>query len=51
MYDFHYNYIIEKFPSARLLFTDTDSLCYWIETEKDLYEEIKVQFGHRKNFS
>ena len=43
MYDFHYNYIMKKFPTARLLFTDTDSLCYHIETEKDLYDEIKVR--------
>ena len=51
MYDFHYNFIIKKFPTARLLFTDTDSFCYHIETEEDLYDEIKVQFDHRKNFS
>ena len=43
MYDYHYNFIMKKFPTARLLFTDTDSLCYHIETEKDLYDEIKVR--------
>ena len=32
---------MKKFPSAQLLFTDTDSLCYWIPAEKNLYEEIK----------
>ena len=41
MYQFHYGFIQKKFPTAQLLFTDTDSLCYWIPTEKDLYEEIR----------
>ena len=41
MYDFHYDYIKKKYgPRARLLFTDTDSLCYVIETE-DFYIDIK----------
>ena len=41
MFDFHYNYIKPKYgKKAELLFTDTDSLMYEIETE-DFYKDIK----------
>lgn len=41
MYDFHYNHIKAKYKNkAQLLFTDTDSLCYHIQT-KDYYKDMK----------
>ena len=40
MYDFHYKYIKTKYGQrAQLLFTDTDSLCYEIQT-KDAYNDF-----------
>ena len=38
MYNFHYNFMIRKF-NTRLLFTDTDSLCYKLQ-EKNLYKKM-----------
>ena len=41
MYDFHYNVVLPKYGNnIRLLFTDTDSLCYHIKTE-DLYQDME----------
>ena len=41
MYEFHYGYVRPKYSDkARLLFTDTDSLCYEIRTD-DFYDDIR----------
>ena len=47
MYDFHYNYIRQKYrDKAKLLFTDTDSMMYEIQTE-DFYRDISVDVKRR----
>ena len=41
MYRYHYEYIMPKYPQAKLLFTDTDSFCYWIPSKTDIYEDFQ----------
>ena len=51
MYDFRYNYIKPKYgDKAKLLFTDTDSLMYEIQTE-DFYKDISADVKDRFNTS
>jgi len=47
MYEFHYKHTQCQYGAdrARLLFTDTDSLCYQIQTE-DLYEDMASNLQH-----
>ena len=53
MYDYHYSYMIEKFPDSKLLFTDTDSFCYQVPnvTKDELYAEIKKAVDKYFDFS
>eukprot|EP00111_Clytia_hemisphaerica_P012200 TCONS_00035812-protein len=51
MYDFHYNHIKSLYPGdqSKLLFTDTDSLCYSIKTN-DIYQDM-LPNSHLYDFS
>ena len=45
MYDFHYEYVMKKYGNrAKLLFTDTDSLTYAVETP-DIYEDMRADLS------
>jgi hypothetical protein len=51
MYEFHYDWVLKKYPrdKVHLLFTDTDSLVYEIETE-DVYKDM-VESSNRFDLS
>ena len=51
MFDFHYNYIRKKYDNkAELLFTDTDSLMYLIQTD-DFYHDIRKDIKKKSDTS
>jgi len=51
MYDFHYNYIKLKYgEKAKIVFTDTDSFAYEIETE-DFYKDIRPDIDKKFDMS
>ena len=53
MYNFHYNPMKMKYPGAgqlRLLFTDTDSLAYAVQTE-NIYEDMAPDADAKYDFS
>ena len=40
MYKFHYGYMMKEYSSVKLLFSDTDSFCFHIATDNDIYKDI-----------
>ena len=42
MYNIYYNFMIRKF-NPRLLFTDTDSICYWFHEKNPYKKNVQVQ--------
>ena len=53
MYNFHYNHVCVKYPhhgQLRLLFTDTDSLAYAVQTE-DIYRDMEEDAATHYVFS
>ena len=51
MFDFHYNYVKPKYgKKAELLFTDTDSLMYEIDTD-EFYKDIKKDINKKFDIS
>ena len=46
LYDFHNNYMVSNYrPQAKLLFTDTDNLCYDVKTDELSHNFTSEDFG------
>ena len=45
MYNFHYKEMIPKYPTSKMLFTDTDSLTYLLQTD-DIYKDMVDDMLH-----
>lgn len=45
MFEFYYDYFKPKYPEAKLLYTDTDSLIINVPTE-DIYEDLKSELEY-----
>lgn len=43
MYDTYYNKIKKLWSNVQLLFTDTDSVCFEVETDEDIYDILSKQ--------
>ena len=41
MYDFHYNCMVKEFKDSKVLLTDTDSFCYSIPGDEDVYAKMR----------
>ena len=41
MYQFHHDYMMQEFPESELIFTDTDSLCYLVRSDRNVYDVLK----------
>ena len=53
MYSFHYKHVKAKYPHAdrlQLLFTETDSLAYAVQTD-NIYEDMAIDASEKYDFS
>lgn len=45
MMNFHYDYMVEKYPKCEVIYSDTDSLVYYVKT-RDLYRDMVENKEH-----